>query len=48
MTDHVGIGKVEHDHVVFIGFDLFDDLFRNDRCIHFRLQVIGCDLRRRY
>lgn len=25
MADHVGVSEVEHDHIVFIGLDLFDD-----------------------
>ena len=48
MADHIGIGEIEHDHVIFIGLNLFDDFFRHDRRVHFRLQIVSRNFRRRH
>ena len=48
MADHIGVGEIEHDHIIFIGLDLFDDFFRDNGRVHFRLQVIRRNFRRRY
>ena len=48
MPDHVGIGEVQHDHVVLAGVDRRDRLGGKLRRRHFRLQVVGRDLRRRH
>ena len=46
VTDHVGIGEVEHDQVVLAGLDRRDRLAGQLRRGHLGLQVVGRDLRR--
>ncbi len=48
VADHVGIGVVQDDQVVLAGVDRGDDLVGQFRRRHFRLQVVGRDLRRRH
>ena len=48
MADHVGIGEVEHDQIVFAGVDGADRLVGEFRRRHFRLQIVGRDLGRRH
>ncbi len=44
VPDHVGIGVVQDDQVVFAGTDRLDRFVRELGRRHFRLQVIGRDL----
>ena len=47
MSDHVGVGKVEDDTIVFRRSDGLDDLIRHGEGAHFRLQIVSGHLRRR-
>ncbi len=48
MTDHVGVGEVEDNQVVFAGIDGCDRLVGQLGRRHLGLQVIGGDLGRRH
>ena len=48
VADHVGIGEVQNDHVVFAGVDRLHRLGGQLRRRHLRLQVVGRDLGRRH
>ena len=48
VADHVGIGVVEHDQIVFAGIDRGDRLVGEFGRRHFRLQIVGRDFRRRH
>ena len=41
VTDHIGIGEVRDDHIVFAGVDLLNQDIADLRRTHLRLQVIG-------
>ena len=43
---HVGVRKIENYHVVNIPVKLLEQLFRDEIRAHFRLQIVGGDLRR--
>src|SRR5690554_7983908 len=45
MANHVAVGVVAHDQVVFAALDGFDQLVGYFRRAHFRLQVVGGDFR---
>ena len=47
MADHVAVGVVDHDHIKALLLDGFDDAVGHFRGVHFWLQVVGSDLRRR-
>ena len=48
VADHVGIGEVQNDHVVFAGADRLDRLGGEFGRRHLGLQVVGRDLGRRH
>ena len=45
MADHIGVGEIADDQIVFAALDGADQLFGQLRRGHFRLQVIGPDFR---
>ena len=47
MTNHIGVGKIQDDQIVFICFDGFQNFFCYFISAHFRLQVVCGHLRRR-
>ena len=48
VTDHIGIGEVQDDHVVFVCGDLLKYLVRNLIRTHLRLEIVGRHFRRRH
>ena len=46
MADHVAVGVVDHDQVVALLLDGLDDAVGDFRRAHFRLEVVGGDVRR--
>ena len=47
VSDHVGVGVVQHDQVIAAGANCFHRPIRQLRRRHLGFEVIGCDLRRR-
>ena len=48
MTNHIRVCKVDDDHIVFVRFDRIYKFVADFRCAHFRLKIIGSNLRRFY
>ena len=47
VADHVTICVVQDNEIFLVAVDSFDKFLGNDRCAHFRLEVVGRNLRRR-
>jgi len=47
MADHVGVGIVQYDQVIFTRSDRIQGFMRKLRSRHLRLKVVGCNLGRR-
>ena len=47
MSDHIAVGKVADDHLVFIALYSLDALFRNGGCAHLGDEVVCRELLRR-
>ena len=48
MPDHIRIGEIDYHHIVFVGFEPFEDHIRHFVSAHFGFEVIGSDSRRRH
>ena len=48
MTDHIAVGVVQDDEVILLGLDGFHHLVRDLYGAHFRLEIVGGNLRGRY
>ena len=46
MSNHIRVCKVDHDHIIFVRFNRIYQFLANLRCTHFRLKIVGCNLRR--
>ena len=45
MTDHIRVGKITDNHIVFAAVQPVEDFFANFIGAHFRLHIIGLNLR---
>ena len=48
VADHIAVGKIDNDKVVFVCANGFDELIFHLESTHFGLQIIGCYFRRGY
>ncbi len=45
MAYHIGIGEIDYDNVIFIGFDSLNKVITHFISTHLRLQIVSRNLR---